>query len=574
MFSSKTFRRIQDELGNLSPDHRAYVNAMQEPSSNAQIYHAFAESGQLNPDLIARAMAKAKNADLASVEDINAEQAIILGSGYDGVIVYGNVAYMVNPFDPSIRNELQKRLETGDISYHKTGVISLNAFNDPKFTGGMDQAENDADSGAELELSEEGKKIEAERLISNIIHRAFKQKATDIHIAGSTGGGNRTGDVRIRVDGKLRPLMTFDTQLYRSMSAVLHEKTKTQIKDPSKPHSADLEYTLSDGKPLTIRLESIEHQAGRKFWRKISLRIMGAGGSFSSIKAIGFAEEDESRLHSVTRRPNGLFLVTGPTGSGKSTTLGSIISTMYMAQPDRAYYSIEHPVEVEHNGVWQIPIKGNLTFEEALESCMRNDPDVILVGEIRSKKTAELAIQAALTGHVVLATLHTNDSHGVIPRLKHFGVTSVDLAECLIGSCAQRLVPTLCVHCCDKRPFGEVKAKIRETTPAVDSILPEWISDDHEIGVRRDGGCVRCSGSGVHGRTAVFESFLSNGEVREELLDGQSGIQMRRAHLQSKHITPLWMDGIRKLKLGKVSLEELFRILDESDLQDLASFSQ
>lgn len=186
---------------------------------------------------------------------------------------------------------------------------------------------------------------------------------------------------------------------------------------------------------------------------------MGAGGSFNSVKAIGFAVEDEARLYSVTRRPNGLFLVTGPTGSGKSTTLGSIISTMYLAQPDRAYYSIEHPVEVEHNGIWQIPIKGNLTFEEALESCMRNDPDVILVGEIRSQKTAELAIQAALTGHVVLATLHTNDAHGVIPRLKHFGVTSVDLAECLIGSCAQRLVPTLCKHCCEKRPLAKLKPR-------------------------------------------------------------------------------------------------------------------
>ena len=112
MFSARTFRRVQEELGNLSPDHRAYVNAMQEPNSNAQIYHTFAESGQLNPDLIALAMAKAKNAELAKVDDINAEQATILGSGYDGVIVYGNVAYMVNPFDASIRNDLQKIFHT------------------------------------------------------------------------------------------------------------------------------------------------------------------------------------------------------------------------------------------------------------------------------------------------------------------------------------------------------------------------------------------------------------------------------------------------------------------------------
>lgn len=568
MMHSKVFKRIQDEIVAISPDLRAFVQAMQEPEGNTQIYHAFAESGQLSPDVIAQAMANAKNSPLADASEIEPENAVVIGTGYDGVIVHGGIAYMVNPFDASRRNELQRKRESSELEFRKVGVISLNTFNDPRFTSDLGLAENDDEVE---ELDEASAKDEAKRLITSIIQSAYNKKATDIHIAGN--GTPPRGDVRIRVDGKIRPLRTFDHALYGPMSSVLHDMTNSQIRDPSLAHSADFEFTCTDGKLLTLRLESIEHQAGRKYWRKISLRILGAGGHFGSISDMGFAEENEKRLHSVTRRPTGLFLVTGPTGSGKTTTLGSMLSTMYTAAPDKAYYSIEHPVEVEHRGIWQIPIKGNLTFEEALESAMRHDPDVILVGEIRSKKTAELAIQASLTGHVVLATLHTNDSHGVIPRLKHFGVASVDLAESLIGSSAQRLIPKLCEHCSTMQPFGEVKARLASQIPSLENVAQRWIGDDEKVGVRKEGGCDRCNASGVRGRVAIFECFLSDSSVRESLLEGHSGIELRRSHLKSKHIIPMWFDGFRLLKAGQVSADELFRILDESDLQDLASFS-
>lgn len=553
----------------MSPDHRALVNALQTPENNTNIYQTFAETGQLDQELIARAMAKVRNMPIARVGDIDPEKANIIGTGLDGVVVFNDVAYMVNPFDSRQLHDLQKRLERGEIRYRHQGVISLSDFKDPRFSRRLDQSDND--ESVDLEYDESTAKMEAENLITQIIQSAYDRKATDIHIAGTASPAR--GDVRIRVDGKLRPLRTFPIELYRPLSTILHDKTKSQVADPSLPHSADFEEKCSDGKVLTLRLESIEHQAGRKYWRKLSLRIMGAGGTFGSIKGMGFSEANEKRLLSVTRRPTGLFLVTGPTGSGKSTTLGSMLSTMHTAAPDKAYYSIENPVEVEHKGVYQIPIKGNLTFEQALESIMRHDPDVVLVGEIRSELTAQLAIQASLTGHVVLATLHTNDSHGVIPRLKHFGISSVDLAESLIGSSGQRLVPKLCPHCSIKKPFSEIRAGLLASIPALEFIKPEWIGDEELVHERKNGGCDRCNGSGINGRVPVTECFLADSSVREALLRGDSGIELRRSHITSKHMEPMWSDAFRLLKRGEVSLEEIFRVLDESDLQDFADLS-
>lgn len=565
--TEKLWVRIQHQISELSPQHKKYVHALQTPESNVQIFQTLIESDQFGPDLVAEAMAKAKNSPLANASDIDPEQAYILGTGLDGVIVYNDVAYMVNPFDGALMRELQRLVEKGDIRYYRSGVISLNVFKDPRFSSKLESSNDDEDEDAELDDSTA--KIKASDLIDRIIGDSYLKKATDIHISGSP----KRGDVRIRVDGKIRPLRTFDISLYEPMSAILHERTKSQIEDPSMPHSADFEHTCSDGKVLTLRLESMEHQSGRKYYRKISLRILGAGGHFGSISEMGFTEKNEARALSVTRRPTGLFLVTGPTGSGKSTTLGSMMTTMYTAAPDKAYFSIEQPVEVEHKGIWQIPIKGNLTFEAALESAMRLDPDVIMVGEIRSKLTAELAIQASLTGHVVLATLHTNDAHGVIPRLKHFGVSSVDLAESLIGSSAQRLVPKLCGNCSQMRPFGEFKKQHLKSLPALDNIHSKWIHDDEQIGVRNPNGCDHCQGSGIAGRVSVFECFLSDKATRSSLLEGGSGIELRTKHLQTGSIEPLWIDGIRLLKEGKVSIDELFRILDESELEELAEIA-
>ena len=568
--AERIFHRLQDEISVLSPSHSALVKALQTPENSTNIYQTFTDTGQLDDRIIAKAMANIRKMPLASVEDIEPESATIMGSGFDGVIVFDGVAYMVNPFDSRRLHELQKKLERGEIKYRKQGVIALSEFKDPRFLRRLDQSDND--ENAERQLDESTAKYEAEKMISEIIESAHRKKATDIHIAGTASPAR--GDVRIRVDGKIRPLRTFNIDLYRPLSTILHDKTKSQVADPSLPHSADFEHKCSDGDVLTLRLESIEHQAGRKYWRKISLRIMGAGGSFGSISAMGFSKKNEARFMSVTRRPTGIFLVTGPTGSGKSTTLGSMMSTMYTAAPDKAYYSIENPVEVEHKGVYQVPIKGNLTFEQALESIMRHDPDVVLVGEIRSKLTAQLAIQASLTGHVVLATLHTNDSHGVIPRLKHFGISQVDLAESLIGSSGQRLIPKLCQHCSVERRFADVRRNLQETIPALEYVRADWIGDDQVIRSRKDGGCDRCNGSGIAGRIPVTECFLADSSGRESLLSGASGIELRRAHIRSSHIEPMWLDAFRLLKAGKVSIEEIFRVLDESDLQDLAELAQ
>lgn len=561
------FKKIQRHIGELAPSHQNYVSAIQTPESNTHIFTTLIEDGTLDADIIAEAMARAKGAEVARPDDIDPAEAKIFGRGRDGVIVYRKVAYMVNPYDSVRMRDLQHRVENGEIEYVKSGVISITTFNDPRFMTNSEvaNASNDDDDNS----SGESNKIKAESMINKIIQDAFMRKATDIHISGNS----KHGDVRVRLDGKIRPLLTFDIDLYENLSTVLHEKTNTQIQDPHRSHSADFEFKTMDGQTLTLRLESIPHQSGRKTYRKIALRILGIGASFGSLKNMGFTERNLSRVMSVTRRPGGLFLVTGPTGSGKSTTLGTMMSTMYTSAPDKAYYSLEHPVETEYKGIWQVPIQGSLTFEEALESAMRLDPDVIMVGEIRSQKTAELAIQGALTGHVVLATLHTKDSHGIVPRLQHFGISPVDLAEALIGSSGQRLVPKLCQKCSVKKSFGDVKADLRHDLPSLEFIRPEWIPDEHEIGVMNPKGCDHCQHSGISGREQVFECFLSDASVRDQLLKSTTGIELRLQAIRNNAIETLWQDAIRLLKQGKVCVEEVFKTLDESDLQDLANLS-
>lgn len=561
------FKRIQKHIGELAPSRKAYVNAIQTPENQASIFQTLIEDDHLDPDIIAKAMALAKSTDVAKADEIDPERATILGQGRDGVIVYEGVAYMVNPYDATRLRSLQTMLEKGDIHYRRSGVISISVFKDPRFASRIDGG-NGVGENETVDDDQNGR-AKASKLIDKIIEDAYLRNATDIHISGS----KNHGDVRVRIDGKVRPLTTFDITLYENLSTVLHEMTNSQIMNPSRPHSADLSYTCSDGQVLSLRLESLKHQSSRKLYRKISIRILGAGGSFKSLDQLGFTSKNLQRVMSVTRRPKGLFLVTGPTGAGKSTTLGAMTSTMYTQAPDKAYYSLEHPVEVEHKGIWQMPIEGDLTFEEALESILRQDPDVVMVGEIRSKATASLAVQAAMTGHVVLATLHTNDAHGVVPRLLNLGISAADLADVLIGSSGQLLVPTLCKHCSQKKAFVDVQEDLKDQLPLVTQIKSQWVAPHDQVGVRNPKGCEACHHSGISGRASVFECFLSDRPFRSELLKGFTGLELRAKGIESGSFEVMWLDGLRLLKEGIVSVEELFRVLDEAELQDLLELS-
>ncbi len=267
---------------------------------------------------------------------------------------------------------------------------------------------------------------------------------------------------------------------------------------------------------------------------------------------LGMAGEERARFENSFRKPYGAILVTGPTGSGKSTTLYAALQELNGVEKN--IVTIEDPVEYRLDGVNQIGVhrKAGLTFAAGLRSILRADPDIVMIGEVRDRETAQIAVEAALTGHMVLATIHTNDASSTLTRLTEMGVEPFLSASAVAGILAQRLARKLCVHC---REQVQVRhAVLREMVPGV--ALPPGLPDP--VIVHRARGCGRCSGSGYHGRVGVFEMLRMNEEIRQLVLAGATADEIARAASRDG-MHRLREDGLRKVLLGLTTLEELAR---------------
>lgn len=560
--ADSVFSSITRILGSMTPERASYYTSLQNPEKAELIYPTLVNEEQVDPDLVAKAFARHRDEIYLTADDITSDEYFVFAEGNSGVIIYDRTAFLVNPYDNLIQRDLTLSLERTEIYFDQTGVISQTIFKDPRFNQQQIGGEvRDLSRGAQ---GGEGEKAAAERIINDILTEAYRLGATDIHIAGTP----KHGDVRIRVDGQMRPMRTFDLAVYEQVANVLDQMTKLQVQDPDLPHGGDFEQRI-DGKPIPFRLESIPQQAGRKKYRKFGVRLLGVGASFHDLKDMNIAEEAVEKFYSVARRPKGLFIVTGPTGAGKSRTLGTLLQTMHTTSPNKTFYSLEAPIEQEYRGIYQIPVQGKLTFETALESMLRLDPEVIMVGEIKSKKTAEAAIQLALTGHLVLGTLHTNDAHGTLPRLRHFGVADALLTEVFTGASAQRLVPKLCDHCKKTLPFEQVKNQVKKWIPPIVNIPQSWISPEQPVAVRSPNGCERCKSTGIKGRLPILEVFLSDRSTRESIAQSMSGTNMRLKHVNERSFSPMWQDAMRHVLACQASIVDVFGVLDETDLEEL-----
>jgi general secretion pathway protein E len=280
------------------------------------------------------------------------------------------------------------------------------------------------------------------------------------------------------------------------------------------------------------------------------MRILDKSGSVFDFAALGFAPETLNTYLDVLERPNGILLVTGPTGSGKTTTLYT--SLLRINTPDKKILTVEDPVEYQLDGVNQIQVKPQigLTFAHVLRSILRQDPDIIMIGEIRDLETAQIAAQAALTGHLVLSTLHTNSAAGSVTRLMDMGLEDYLLASTVNGITAQRLVRNLCPAC-------------REPHPGQDDVVAEMHLDRYAEGglitLFRPTGCARCDGTGYHGRTAIAEILSMTDSVRRLTLKRAEAGEIHRAAIEAG-MRSLYEDGVRKALRGITSLEEVLRV--------------
>ena len=374
--------------------------------------------------------------------------------------------------------------------------------------------------------------------LDSILHQAFEARASDIHLEPKRD----RAVVRFRVDGVLRTMHTFPRIVYQAVVSRLKMLSGLDIAEKRRPQDGRFKRIEPD-KEIELRVSTLP----TVFGEKAVLRVFDPAALVSSLEQLQLTQGEETRLRDMLNRREGLVLVTGPTGSGKTTTLYSVLR--HVATPEVNVITIEDPVELIYPPLSQVQVNPriDLTFAAAIRSVLRQDPDIVMVGEIRDGETAEMAVQAALTGHLVLSTLHTNDAPGAITRLVDLGVPRFLIGTTLVGVVAQRLIRTICGGCgTDARVSAEEAATL--SAPAIEGRR-----------IRRGLGCARCRETGYRGRRGVFEILPIDAGAAAEILGGRTAEDLART-ARRKGIQSLRQAAVRVLLEGKTTVAEVLRV--------------
>ncbi|MGD6816729.1 GspE/PulE family protein [Metabacillus sp. 84] len=376
------------------------------------------------------------------------------------------------------------------------------------------------------------------RLVNQILQSAVQQKASDIHM-----DPHETKIViRYRVDGVLKTERTLPKNMQSVLTARIKIMANLDITEHRIPQDGRIK-TAIDLHPIDLRVSSLPTVYGEK----IVMRILDLGSTLNDLNKLGFNSLNLQRFHSLIEQPTGIVLITGPTGSGKSSTLYAALNRLNSEEVN--IITIEDPVEYQLEGINQIQVNANvgMTFAKGLRSILRQDPNIVMVGEIRDRETAEIAVRASLTGHLVLSTLHTNDSLGTITRLIDMGVEPFLVASSLSGVVAQRLVRKVCRDCAKEQPVTKREAEI---------FARRGLRIEKTI---RGAGCGMCSMTGYKGRIAIHELLMINDEMKRMILNNEPISVIRDLAVKNKTIF-LIDDGLLKVKQGLTTTEEILRV--------------
>ncbi len=378
-------------------------------------------------------------------------------------------------------------------------------------------------------------------LVNLVILRAVKEKASDIHIEPF---GEDALRVRYRIDGILHDVMSLPRNLQLAVISRIKIMSDLDIAERRLPQDGRIQVNVG-GRNINIRVSILPAVTGES----AVLRILDPSSILLELDSLGFSHDILPNFLSLIKKPNGIILVTGPTGSGKSTTLYTTLNLLNSTE--KKIMTIEDPVEYRLKGISQVQAKPKigLTFAAGLRSFLRQDPDIMLVGEIRDKETAEIAVQAALTGHIVLSTLHTNDAPSSVIRLIDMGIESFLISSSVIGVIAQRLVRKICPKC---------KKEIK-ITPDMKKILDEFEINSNEITLYKGEGCPYCKDTGYKGRIAIFELMLISENIRDLISKNVTTGKLREAAI-SEGMCQLRSDGIKKVCEGITTIDEVLRV--------------
>ena len=383
-------------------------------------------------------------------------------------------------------------------------------------------------------------------IVDWLFQYAFQQRASDIHIEPR----REQGSVRFRIDGVLHTVYQFPAQVTMAIVSRLKSLGRMNIAEKRKPQDGRVKTKTPDGGEVELRLSTLP----TAFGEKMVMRIFDPEVLLKSFDQLGFSPDDLRRWEFMTTQPNGIILVTGPTGSGKTTTLYTTLKKLATSEVNLC--TIEDPIEMVEPAFNQMQVQANidLTFASGVRALMRQDPDIIMVGEIRDLETAEMAIQAALTGHLVLSTLHTNDAPSAITRLLELGVPHYLLKATLLGVMAQRLVRTLCPHC---------KVPVEILDEDWQALTKPW-SSPTPSGAQQAVGCLECRDTGYRGRAGVYEIMQLNDGIKP-LITAETDLITLRRQAFKEGMRSLRLSGAQKVAAGLTTIEEVLRVTPQSE---------
>lgn len=402
---------------------------------------------------------------------------------------------------------------------------------------------DDADNAEENKRQEDVDNSPVVKLVNNIIEGGVRQRASDIHIEPFEYNVR----VRYRIDGVLREIISYDRALYAAIIARLKVISGMDISEKRKPQDGRITITV-DRREYDIRVSNLP----TVFGEKVVMRLASKEGFKRDKKDLGLSPTDLVKFDNILRNPHGIILVTGPTGSGKSTTLYTALSEL--ASDEVNIITVEDPVEANVDNVNQVQVnvKANLTFASALRSILRQDPDIIMIGEIRDGETAEIAVKASITGHLVVSTLHTNSTAASISRLIDMGIEPYLLGDSLVGIIAQRLVRRLCPECKESYEADEEEKRVLK------------VPQNEPLKLYKACGCEACGNTGYYGRIGVYEIMPISRKIKNLIASGANADEIT-AQAVTEGMNTLRMSASNYVKQGLTSFSEMMKITYETD---------
>ncbi len=396
-----------------------------------------------------------------------------------------------------------------------------------------------------MELGRTGKLDANDQHVINIVdwllQYAFDQRASDIHLEPRRD----MSKVRFRIDGVMHEVYQIPTSVMAAVSSRIKIIGRMDVAEKRRPQDGRLKTRTPDGQEVELRLSTMP----TAFGEKLVMRIFDPEVLVKNFQELGFSNADDEIWQQMIQQPHGIILVTGPTGSGKTTTLYSTLKLL--AKPEVNVCTIEDPIELVEPAFNQMQVQKNidLEFSSGVRTLLRQDPDIIMIGEIRDMETAEMAIQAALTGHLVMSTLHTNDAPSAITRLLDIGVPAYLVQSSLLGIMAQRLIRTLCSHCKQAIELSEADWK---------ALVKPWKAAKPDI-VYKPVGCLECRNTGYMGRIGIYEMFSFSNDSRRMITDN-CDIHALRKQAMKDGLKPLRLSGASKVAQGITTIEEVIRV--------------